>query len=188
MKLSMGLVLFPVLVGCESQAGWSVEEGLEAEMIEVQVDETANVLEIEYHVAPSAVPAAVRAAMDALHPGGEATGAEKEYAGSTLYWEVTKKIEGRDVEAMFLPDGTLHSEEIEVAAASVPQAVQAAVTQRIGSEITKWEEIHDAERVLVEYHAKATAKGMKYKLRVDPTGKLLGVVREVPAEIELPVD
>jgi hypothetical protein len=89
---------------------------------------------------------------------------------------------------MFLPDGTLHSEEIEVAAASVPQAVQAAVTQRIGGEITKWEEIHDAQRVLVEYHAKATAKGMKYKLRVDPGGQLLGVVREVPAEIELPVD
>jgi len=177
-------LLFPA---CRAPVGWSSDEALAAESVEVQMDRDGRLVEVEYHLAPDRVPANVREAMDALHPGGRATAAEKEYVGSTLYWEVTKEIEGREVEALFLPDGTLHSEEVEVAAAGVPSAVQDAVRARLAGEVTKWEEIRDGERRLVEYHAKVTVADARYKLMVSAEGAVRAVVREVPAEIEVPL-
>ena len=172
---------------CESTPGWSNEDALRAESIEVQLDENAKPVEIEYHVSPKMVPAHVMASMDALHPGGRAVAAEKEYIGSTLYWEVTKEIDGLEIEAMFRQTGELHSEEIEVPAAKVPESVQAAARSHLGGTVTKWEEIRDEDRKLVEYHAKVTSAGMKYKVIVSTGGAVLGAVREIPAEIEVPL-
>ena len=176
------------LVACASGGRWSETDARDAVLIEMQVDDSGKPREIEYHIAPDKVPAVVREAMDKLHPGGQATAAEKEYVGSDLYWELTKNIGGREIEAMFRPDGRLHSEEIEVAADGVPQPVRDAARNRLGGTPTKWEEIHDADRKLVEYHAKGTANGQKLKLELGTDGKLQKVVREVPSEIEVPID
>jgi len=181
------VLLLALTAACASSTRWRGDEALDADSVELQVDARGHALEIEYHVSPAVVPAAVRQAMDELHPRGEATGAEKEYVGRTLFWELTKEIDGREIEAMFLPDGTLHSEEIEVPSASVPGAVKAAVARRLGGEITKWEEIRDGAKRLVEYHAKVASAGRKYKVRAGLDGAVLGVVREVEAEIEVPV-
>jgi hypothetical protein len=62
------------------------------------------------------------------------------------------------------------------------------VLKRMSGNVDKYEEIRDAERELVEYHVKLTAEGKRYKLRVSPGGEVLGVAREVPAEIEVPVE
>lgn len=174
--------------GCVTAPGWKSAEALKADMVEVQIDSAGRPLEVEYHVSPELVPANVHAAMDALHPGGRAIAAEKEYVGTALFWELTKEIDGLEVEALFHPDGRLESEEIEVAASSVPDAVKKAVRARIGGEFTKFEEIRDGNRMLVQYHVKTTAKGMNYKVMVGVGGTVLGVVREVPAEIEVPVE
>jgi len=177
-----------LLAGCAGHASWEIEEGLAARKIEVQTDAAGRPVEIEYHLDVEAVPATVRAAMDELHPGGKAVAAEKEWNGSTLFWEVSKEIDGREVEAMFHPDGTLHSEEIEVAVGSVPEAVQEAVRKRMGAPATKWEEVRDGDRRLVEYHAKLTVDAKDYKVLVSSDGEVLGVYREIPAEIEAPVE
>jgi len=166
---------------------WRADEALAADRLELQVDEHGRAVEYEYHIAPDAVPGAVHAAMDRLHPGGVATAAEKEYHGSELYWELSKEVDGLEVEAMFLPDGTLHSEEVEVAASTVPSAVAAAVAAELDGDVTKWEEIRDADRALVEYHAKVASSGRAYKVRVSLDGRVLAVVRELVAEIEVPV-
>ena len=184
----LALVLLLPLASCASGAAWHLEDGLAAERIEMQVEACGKPREIEYHVRPESVPGEVRAAMDRLHPGGEATAAEREYEGSTLYWEITKEIDGLEVEAMFLPDGTLHSEELEVAASAVPEAVRAAVAGAPWGEPDAWEEIRDGERRLVEYHVKTSREGKRYKLLLDPGGALRQVFREVPAEIEVPVE
>jgi hypothetical protein len=182
--LSVSLVLS---FSCASSGTWRIDEGLAAEKIELQVGAGGEVQEIEYHVRPGMVPDAVRDAMDSLHPGGRATGAEKEYIGSTLYWEVTKQIDGRYVEAMFLADGSLHSEEVEVAQDAVPAAVKRAVANHMSGRVNKWEEIRDHSRTLVEYHVKLTSNGADYKLAVSPDGVVRQTFREVAAEIELPV-
>ena len=180
-------ICLPLLGACASDAAWRSEDALLAELVEMQVDGSGNTVEIEYHVAISMVPAEVRAAMDALHPGGRTTGAEKEYQGSELYWEITKQVGGRSVEAMFRPDGTVHSQEIEVPATAVPEEVKRSVASMVRGQVTKWEEIRDEDGELVEYHAKVSSDGMKYKASVSADGEALGVVREIPAEIEVPV-
>jgi hypothetical protein len=184
------VVWIPTLVlfaSCASSSSWHADDALSAESLEMQYDEQGARGEVEYHILPEAVPAEVRASMDALHPGGRAVAAEKEYHGSTLYWELTKEIAGREIEAMFHPDGTLHSEEVEVAMSSVPAAVQATVANSGYGMASKWEEIRDGERMLVEYHVKTVMDGRHYKLQLSTSGALLAVWREVPAEIEVPV-
>ena len=188
MQLGTVALLVATLTGaCVTEGRWDNAEALAADSVEVQIDDSGRPIEVEYHVAPDAVPAVVHESMDQLHPGGRAVAAEKEYVGSTLYWELTKEIGGREVEAMFHPDGRLHSEEVEVAQAGVPDVVQKAALARLDGQITKLEEIRGSERQLLEYHAKITADGMKYKVRVTADGTVLGVVREVPAEIEVPL-
>jgi len=177
-----------LLASCASHTEWRSEDGLAARKIEVQVDRDGRPLELEYHMAPSAVPASIHQAMDRLHPGGLAVDAEKEYVGSELFWELTKEIDGREIEAMFHADGTLHSEEIEVDGSDVPANVREAVSQRMPGQVTKYEEIRDGERRLVEYHVKVQSNDMNWKIRVSTGGKVVGIVREVPAEIEVPAD
>ncbi len=170
-----------------SGAGWHNADALDATSVEMAVDREGRPLEVEYHIDPSGVPAVVHEAMNALHPGGRAVAAEKEYVDGELFWELSKVIGGKEVEAMFHPDGRLHSEEVEVAAASVPEAVRAAVRSRIGADATKWEEIRGADRSLFEYHAKALVDGKNYKVMVGLDAVVTSVVREVAAEIEVPV-
>ena len=177
----------PLLFSCASSTAWNFDDGLAADSIELQVGADGGTREIEYHVPATAVPAAVLDAMDRLYPAGTAAGAEKEYVRGTLYWEVKKQIGGLAVEAMFRPDGTLHSEEIEVAAEKVPQAVRDALAGRYEGELKSWEEVRDAQRAVVEYHAKLRRDGRDYKVLLSPTGQHLGAFREVVAEIELPL-
>ena len=177
-----------VLVSCASQTEWRTEDALAADKVEVQVDGDGRALEIEYHVSPDVVPAAVHTAMDTLHPGGQAIGGEKEFIGSQLFWELSKVIDGREVEAMFHPDGTLRSEEAEVAVEDVPDEVRAAVAARLAGTVRKWETVRDSDRALIEYHAKVDSDGRQYKLVVSTDGEILRVVRELLAEIEVPVE
>jgi len=187
--MTMRVLLIPLFVvaACRGTQ-WSADDAANCKSLEVQVDERGGMVEVEYHVAPSVVPATVQAAMDRLHPGGPFTAAEKEWNGGVLYYELSRTVQGMEVEAMFLPDGTLHSEEVQVPASKVPAAVQAGATAAVpGARVTKWEEIRDGNRQIVEYHAKATKGDQKYKIMVHRDGSVRGTVREVPSEIEVPV-
>lgn len=167
--------------------GFDIDDARMAKKIEMQLDKAGRMVEIEFHVDPKDVPAAVRAAMDKLHPGGPFTGAEKEREDGVLYYELTREVNGFEVEAMFSPDGRLHSEEIQVPENEVPGVVKAAVAAAYpkGSEPT-FEEIRNDERNLVEYHVKLSAGGRKHKVMVSPGGTIKGAVLELEAEIEVP--
>ena len=182
------LALALVPAGCRSTSAWDARAAREAQAIEVQVTDEGELREIEFIILPEEVPARVREAMDTLHPGGIATRAERELLGDELYFELTKEIGGLEVEAMFTPAGELFQEEVQVGADRVPEAVRATVRDWLGGEPNQWEEIRDGERHLVEYHAKGTREGRGYKLLVTLDGVLRGVLREIPAEIEVRVE
>jgi hypothetical protein len=189
MKLTQALFVATVVAvtfpACAS-SGWSSMDALVAESVEMQVTDLGQMAEVEYHIRPDQVPAVVRQSMDKLHPGGPYTGAEKEYEGGSLFYELTRPVGGMEIEAMFTPEGKLHSEEIEVSQNKVPTVVQNRAKNAIaGATITKWEEIRDGEQLLREYHVKMTKGGMKYKVMITPTGRLVAVYREIPAEIEV---
>jgi hypothetical protein len=167
-------------------AGWDAREAVSAEKLELQLDDLGQPIELEYHIAPGDVPPAVRDAMDALHPGGEFIGAEKEWSGGEVYYELTREVEGMEVEAMFRPDGGLYQEELEVGEDRVPDPVREAARNALSEAVVdKWEEIRDGSRTLQEYHVKMSRAGQRFKVRVDPSGNLLGTLREIPAEIEV---
>lgn len=183
------LAVAALAAGCASSGtAWRIDTGLEAESIELQVDADGTIVEIEYHVLPDAVPQAIHDAMARLHPGGVPTGAEKEWIGDTLYWELTTSDGAYDAEAMFTEDGRLHSSEVEVPATAVRAVVRESVLASEWGLARIWEEIRDGEEKLVEYHVKtSTADGRDYKLAVSPKGAITGVWREIEAEVELPV-
>ncbi|MFQ5844194.1 MAG: hypothetical protein ACE5JG_04320 [Planctomycetota bacterium] len=174
-----------VLTACQT-AGWDNQDALAADKLEIQLTEHGKRVEVEYHVSPDKVPAAIRRAMDGLHPGGAFTGAERERHGSVLYYELTRKVDGMEVEAMFNVDGTLHSEEVQVAADKVPAAVKAAAMgSLLGASADKWEEIRDSGRRVTQYHVKMKRGANRYKVILSTDGKVLAIYREVPAEVEV---
>ncbi|MEW6746590.1 MAG: PepSY domain-containing protein [Planctomycetota bacterium] len=157
-------------------------------VIEVGLDASGGIAEVEFHVAASAVPEKVIAAANELMPQGEIVGCEKEYQGATLLWEVTKKVDGKDYEVLFDAGGHAIDWEIEVDAKDVPQAViDVAKTEVSGGTVTKVEEIRDAAKALQQYHVKMTKDGIRYKIALSLDAKLLAVYREATAEIEVPL-
>jgi hypothetical protein len=176
-----------VVAGCKgSHARWEHDRAANARKLEVQVDGGGHYAEVEYHISPDSVPAAVRKAMDQLHPGGAFEDAEYETSKGKPYYELARKVNGMEVEAMFTPAGVLHSEEIQIPGSKVPEAVRSRATSW-GGQVTMWEEIRDEKREVTGYHAKVTRGADKFKLMFEPGGALEGAVREVPAEIEVPV-
>ncbi|MDJ0976796.1 MAG: hypothetical protein QNJ98_20240 [Planctomycetota bacterium] len=158
-----------------------------ATKLELSLDGAGRPDEIEYHIPPSEVPEAVRQAMDAVAPGPD-VGAEKEYNGGRLYYELSRMVDGFKIEAMFHPDGRLHEIEAEVDPSTVPQAAKDAVTATWPNATNhKWEVIKDGDQSIVEYHVKLLDGGMNLKIIVFTDGKLGRVYREVVSEIEVPM-
>jgi len=185
------LASLAVLPACRGggHARWENSSAVDAETLEVQVDASGRHTEVEYHISPDRVPAAVRKAMDRLHPGSAFDDAEKESHRGKLYYELSRKVNGMEVEAMFTPDGVLYSEEIQIPASKVPEVVRShAMSALSGGQATKWEEIRDGKREVTAYHVKMSRGRSKFKLMFAPDGKLEGIVREVPSEIEVPVE
>jgi hypothetical protein len=185
------MTAFVVLPGCGgmSHAKWDNDRASKARTLEVQVDKGGRHTEVEYHISPDSVPAAVRQAMDRLHPGGAFDDAEYETSHGKPYYELARKVNGMEVEAMFTPDGELYSEEIQVPMSKVPEAARSRMMSAMaGGQATMWEEIRDGKREVTAYHVKMSRGGDKFKLMFKPDGALEGMVREVPAEIEVPVE
>jgi hypothetical protein len=167
---------------------WSLADARQAVKLEVTVDANGARQETEYHVDPSGVPDAVKQAMDARHPGGAYIGAEKEWNGGRLYWELAREVNGFEVEAMFTPSGQLYSEEIQIPEDEVPAAVKDAIatTWPAGS-VKHYEMIRDGSGTITEYHVKLDAAGQALKIVVSTGGTIKAGYREVPAEIEVPI-
>lgn len=185
----LGTLALVVTCACRApqRASWSQGDALASKSVEFEMNASGGVVAIEYHVAPELVPEEIHAAMNELHPGGRVVAGEREMSGGELYWELSKEIDGREVEVLFRLDGTLASEELEVAEDAVPEAARAAVGALMDGRVTTWEEIRDGARNLVEYHAKVEARGRRFKVAVGADGAVRSVVREIPAEIEVPV-
>ena len=157
--------------------------------IEVAVDSMGRVLEVEFHCRPDVVPQAAMRAVESVVPGGEILDCEKEYHGGVIYYEVSKRVDGREVEVMVTPEGRIHRREIQVMASQVPDVVLESAGKTIaGATRTQVEEIRGGANELLEYHVKVEHSGVKYKIVLTIGGKVTTVLRETMAEIEIPVN
>jgi hypothetical protein len=156
--------------------------------VEFAVDEDGRVQEVEFHCKAADVPQAVLQAADQAYSGGRIVDCEKEHRDGDVYYEVTKEINGREFEVLVTPKGFIERREIEVDAGTLPQTVNAAADQAVpGGRRTKSEEIRDEENELEEYHVKIERQGLRFKVVLTPEGRVLRVLRETLAEIEVPV-
>lgn len=155
--------------------------------VEFGLKDDGSLGQVEFHVPPSSLPAHVLEAMDRLVPGGEAIGAEIEYADGRRMYEVTKRVDGLEREALFDEGGNVVEWEVEVEASAVPQSIAAVADGAAPGRITAFEEIRSPDGTLRAWHVKKDDAGIRYKIAVDLDGSLIGVFRETPAEIEVPV-
>jgi uncharacterized membrane protein YkoI len=157
--------------------------------IEVTLTRGGRLAEVEFHVAAASLPAGVLRAMDEQVTGGEIVDAEVEYIAGRVYYEVAKRVGGRTTEILFDEEGRPSQWEIEVAPEAAPKAVLDAADRSCpGGTVRSVEEIRDAGRHLLAYHVKKEDGGLRYKVEIGPAGQVLVVLREVAAEIEVPID
>lgn len=109
---------------------------------------TALALAGELKLDPSALPAAVTAAVQARHPGATIRAAAKE----GKEYEASVTVDGHDLDLAFSADGTWLEEEERVSADALPAAVTAALDAR-----WKGWTVHRAERA-------TTPKGTTYEV------------------------
>jgi hypothetical protein len=152
-----------------------------------EIDENGKIIGMDAEVDPSTVPQVCREAADRHYPGGRVTGAEKEWNGGKIYWEVVKDINGQRVEILMNKDGSLAGHEmalrtneypadvVAAARAVAPNGRLVAVERVTGPEAKKGE----------EYHVKIDVKGEQLRVGVGG-GKVVRVVRKIKADFRVP--
>lgn len=189
---ALAFLALPLLGACAARPMLHPEVVKEVAMIpaddvlEMRVDASGRILETEVHTTPDRLPELVRAAAERVVPGGVILTCEKEHHGGRVYWEVEKRVGGLKREVMFTPGGDVVSTEFEIAIADAPARILAAADTWVrGGEITSVEEVRRDGGL--EYHVKKSAEGLRYKLVFTPGGEFVVGLRELPAEIEVPL-
>jgi len=158
------------------------------DIIELGLDRSMKIVDIECHISPRELPDQIRSAADAHVGAGDIVAAEKEYQGGKLRWEITKMIDGKEWEVLFDPQGNPTSWEVQIDPGEAPEGVLKVTEDKVGGSITSVEKILDDAKNLTAYHVKRDADGYHYKLIVSPEGRLRMTLRETKAEIEVPLD
>lgn len=155
--------------------------------IEARIDTQGRIVGLEFHVPPAELPAVIVAAAGHVIGEGPVIDVEREFIDGVGYWEVLKRIDGRQVEVLFDEAGKPKSWEVEIDPSEAPPNVLAAAEAAAPGTRSKVEKILGPARELLAYHVKLAGDRGRYKVEVSPHGKVAAVWREVDAEIEVPV-
>jgi hypothetical protein len=194
------LALSLVIVAVERASGQAARGGTSKETVDllretetgnecvIEMDGDGGVIAVEAGVPLTAVPQVCRDAADKNVPGGKATGAEKEWAGGKIYWEVIKDVDGVRYEILMNPDGSLAGKETALAAGAAPAAVvEAAKKAAGGGELVVCEEVTGPEAAYGEnYHVKLRVQGEVVRVSVKKDGTVVRTMRKMKAEIRVP--
>jgi hypothetical protein len=98
----------------EDDDAWEAEFKMKGKEVSAQFNTDGDWLETETEIKPKNLPAAVTAAINSLFPGSEIEEAERvETPDLAEAYEVELENGKKEVEALFLPDGTLLAQEVE---------------------------------------------------------------------------
>jgi hypothetical protein len=155
-------------------------------VIEIEIDRDGVIREMEAEIAIDRLPDRVRKVALERRPGAQIVGAEREVQLGGTFWEVQMLHQGRRVEMVLDSDGAIHETERELRREEAPQPVFDAVERALPG--GTFESVEVVERAdATEYHVKKTRDGARYKLVIAPNGRLVRLVREARAEIEIPL-
>lgn len=130
--------------------------------------------EQEKTVSKQEVPQAVLEAFNAAYPGAAIKEYSEESENGQTYYEISCTFEGRKIDAVYNPDGSVSAIEEVIPVSSLPQAV----TQAIAREVPQFS-LNLAEKITKEggtfYEVKLlnTKDQKNYELQFSNTGKLI---------------
>lgn len=154
--------------------------------MELELERDGSVIGIEAEVPIDSVPAHLMNAVYAQHPNALVKGAERELAPEGPRWEVKFLSMGRTYELVFDEEGNVVESEMSLTWGEAPQAVMAAADKALPNAVPVSIEAvtSDGERM---YHVKKERDGARYKIVLDENAKVVRLVREQRAEIEIPI-
>jgi len=152
-----------------------------------EIDENGTIIGVDAEIDPSKVPQVCREAADRHFPGGRVTGAEREWNGGKLYWEVVKDIDGQRIEILMNDDGSLAGHEKALRDREVPADVIAAARTAVpNGQLAAVERVTGPEAKFgEEYHVKIDVGGEQLRVGVGG-GKVIRVVRKMKADFRVP--
>ena len=189
-RLVVPLVLCQVLAGCGLLKEPVLDNDLadDAAALEFVVDARGHTTGLAYAVDPQDVPQNVSLAMDRLHPGGPYAGAERHVRGLQVTWQLSRLVDGLRIDARFETDGTLVEEALELALEDAPETVRELVAERFpGGENPRWAKVRDGAGQLTAYHVRFQLDAQIYRVSLAPDGRILGLWRQLPATVDLPL-
>jgi hypothetical protein len=154
----------------------------------VEFDESGSVISADSEIAIEMVPFNCRAAADAAHPGGRVIGAEHEYAGGKLVWEVIKEIDGREFEILVSNEGAvIGGEEVLPTTLWPNAAVEAAKAAVPGGTVERVERVWGPESTGGEaFHIKMMKDGDSLRVGCGENGRVVRIVRRVNGQVRVP--
>lgn len=156
------------------------------EVVEIEAAADGTLLEVEAGIPVSQVPQHILDAAGRRLPGAAVIGAEVEWVGGRRAYEVKMASEGLDHEFVYLENGFLVETEEEIRVADAPAGlVDTALRMVPGSALKSVEKV--TRDGVPAYHVKVTKGPDTFKTVLSPDGKVLRHVREVKAELEIPI-
>lgn len=159
--------------------------------MELEFTRDGTFLDMEAEIPLTSVPETVRSSVEAAFPGAELTAAELELQSGAWTFEVafTTNLSGSDgpMQAVVTPGGQILETERELPPRLWPESVLAAAEDALPGTTLVSVDVVSATDVEDRYHVKSERDGAKYKVTVTASGVVLSRVREVPAELEIPL-
>lgn len=147
-----------------------------------------RVIEAGGEVPLDALPAKVRASLDASYPGGHTLSAARVVVDGQRLWSVAKRIDGRDFEFLVRADGKVLGGEESLARTFWPAAVLAAAHDAVpGAKLERVERVWGVEaRDGEHYHVKFVDRGESVRVGVTAEGQVVRVVRRMAGQVRVP--
>ncbi|HBY61671.1 MAG TPA: hypothetical protein DEH78_17760 [Solibacterales bacterium] len=118
------------------------------------------------------LPPAVQAAVKEQAKAGKLRGLTKEVKEGKTFYEAELRVNGKTRDVTFDETGALVSVEQEVALATAPPAVRAALEQMKGNgKIIRFEQVTAGPKVY--YEADIRKAGKETEVKLDPDGKVI---------------
>lgn len=184
-------------LGCQSAAGgWNVsreilelaQETKLGGIVVIESDANGKVLNADCVIDTARLPKAVVAAAEKELPG-PIDYAEREVAMDQKYWEVVKKVDGRDVALVFDDAGKLVGKEEELPTSKWPSPAVAAANGAVpGGKVVMVEFVWGPEALGGrEWHVKKDIDGEVVRISVlEKDLQVTRVLRKIRAEFKAP--
>ncbi|MEC8494169.1 MAG: hypothetical protein VXZ39_04560 [Planctomycetota bacterium] len=154
--------------------------------VEIELDRDGAFRDLEAEISIERVPVPIVSALVTAFPGAHITGAEREWQDGAWTFELGLLVDGRALQAVLDEDGRLLETEEPVPLVDAPASVVAASMVLLpASTLVSVDRVEGPEGV--RYHVKRVREGARYKVVTRADGAVLRAVREIPAEIEIPL-